>query len=107
MRAVIRFQPSDRNSLTRDDIHVFKALCYERRQRGLVGHPVVSVTENGCVFAEIKSQPLGETIYSLFCKKGLYEARYHSLLYGQEVIAENESFEAVLKALPNWPPFRP
>lgn len=92
------------NSLSREEMDALEAICHRRLNRGIAGYLASLLTDSGDAYAEILSEPQGETVFKLWRLSGTYALSYFSPLYGQHLLAEGPEFPEVLAALPEWPP---
>ncbi len=104
MTAVSVLPVLDPNGLSQEDIDALKTICRRRLSRGIAGHLSYLRSDGGNAYAEILSEPEGETVFKLSRLDGTYVLSYCSLFYGQNLLAEGPSFSEVIEALPEWPP---
>ena len=104
MTAVTVLTVLDQNGLSREDIDALETICRRRLSRGIAGHLTYLQHDSGASYAEILSEPEGETVFKLRRREGTYVLSYCCPLYGQNLLAEGPSLPEVIEALPDWPP---
>lgn len=104
MTAAMVLTTLDPNGLSREDIDALETICRRRLSRGIAGHLAHLRSDGGNAYAEILSEPEGETVFELKRLGGTYVLSYCCPLYGQNLLAEGPSFPEVIEALPEWPP---
>ncbi|MDJ0941979.1 MAG: hypothetical protein QNJ30_00825 [Kiloniellales bacterium] len=104
MTAVTVLTTLDTNGLSPEDIDALETICRRRLSRGIAGHLAYLRSEGGDSYAEILSEPEGDTVFKLRRLDGTYVLSYCCPLYGQNLLAEGPSLPKVIEALPEWPP---
>ncbi len=104
MTAISVLTALDLNGLSREDLDALETICRQRLSRGIAGYLTHLRSDGGDAYAEILSEPEGETVFELRRLGGNYILSYCCPLYGLNLLAEGPSFPKVIEALPDWPP---